>query len=48
MGPSGPSGALVESNDNIMSEGRNVRPQHYAIFLDAIRKVTGLPEWRLR
>lgn len=48
MGPGGPTGALVESNDNIMSEGRNVRPQHYAIFLDAIRKVTGLPEWRLR
>jgi hypothetical protein len=48
MGSNGPAGAMVESNDNIMSEGGNVRPQHYAVFLDALRKVTGLPEWRLR
>ena len=48
MGPKGPAGAKVESNDNIMSEGSNVRPQHYAVFLDALRKVTGLKEWQLR
>jgi hypothetical protein len=46
-GPNAPSGALVENNDNIMSEGSVVRPQHYSAFLDALRKVTGLSEWRL-
>ncbi|MET0236077.1 MAG: peptidoglycan-binding domain-containing protein [Kibdelosporangium sp.] len=47
MGPGGPAGAMVENNDNIMSEGDNIRPEHYATFLDALRKVTGLQEWRL-
>jgi hypothetical protein len=46
-GPNSPTGALVENNDNIMSEGSVVRPQHYSAFLDALRKVTGLSEWRL-
>lgn len=47
MGPNGPKGALVENNDNIMSQGSVVRAQHYSMFLDALRKVTGLTEWRL-
>jgi hypothetical protein len=47
MGANGPAGALVESNDNIMSEGNAVRAQHYSVFLDALRKVTGLKEWEL-
>jgi len=47
MGSKGPAGALVESNDNIMSEGGVVRAQHYATFLDALRRLTGLQEWRL-
>jgi hypothetical protein len=46
-GPNSPKGALVENNDKIMSEGSIVRPQHYSAFLDAMRKVTGLSEWRL-
>jgi hypothetical protein len=47
MGPKGPAGAMVESNDNVMSEGNTVRAQHYSVFLDALRKVTGHTEWQL-
>jgi hypothetical protein len=28
-----------------MSNGRVVRPQHYATFLDALRVVSGIEEW---
>lgn len=47
MGQNGPKGALVESNDNIMSEGNDVRPQHYATFLDCLKRITGLTGWHL-
>jgi hypothetical protein len=42
----GVTGALVENNDNIMSAGTVVRPQHYATFHMALETVTG-EKWEL-
>ena len=38
-------GAVSENNDNIMSLGNTVRPQHYATFHAALEQVTG-KSWR--
>jgi hypothetical protein len=38
-------GAVSENNDNIMSLGNTVRPQHYATFHAALVQVTG-KDWR--
>lgn len=42
------TGAVFENNDNIMSLGSTVRPQHYATFMQAIRTVTSINDWQLR
>jgi outer membrane protein OmpA-like peptidoglycan-associated protein len=34
-------GAVAENNDNIMSLGNTVRPQHYSTFFSALETVTG-------
>jgi hypothetical protein len=41
----GLKGAMHAKSDSIMSEGRIVRPHHYATFLDALRVVSGIQEW---
>ena len=38
MGPGMP-GAVVENNDNIMSVGNVIRPQHYSTFLEGLNRV---------
>lgn len=38
-------GAIAENNDNIMSFGNNVLPQHYSTFWEALTKVTAVSEW---
>ena len=38
-------GAVAENNDNIMSLGNTVRPQHYSTFHNALQVVTG-ENWR--
>jgi len=38
-------GAVAENNDNIMSLGNTVRPQHYSTFLAALEQITGR-DWR--
>ncbi len=38
-------GAVAENNDNIMSLGDTVRPQHYATFHSALEQATG-KSWR--
>lgn len=43
----GLEGAVAENNDNIMSIGEVVRPQHYATFFWALKDVTGMPDWAL-
>lgn len=43
----GAPGAIAENNDNIMSLGNNVQPQHYATFGWALQQVTGVPEWQV-
>ena len=40
-------GAVVENNNNIMSVGNVVRPQHYSTFHEALRAITGIEEWAL-
>jgi outer membrane protein OmpA-like peptidoglycan-associated protein len=40
-------GAVVENNNNIMSVGGEVRPQHYSTFHEALRAITGIEEWAL-
>ncbi len=32
-------------SDSIMSEGNVVRPHHYVTFLDALKQVSGMPDW---
>ena len=43
----GLEGAVAENNDNIMSIGGVVRPQHYATFFWALKEITGMEEWML-
>lgn len=38
-------GAQHARSDSIMSSGTNVRPQHYATFLDALKIVSGMTDW---
>jgi outer membrane protein OmpA-like peptidoglycan-associated protein len=40
-------GSVAENNDNIMSLGSTVRPQHYTTFMEALRTVTGSTEWKI-
>jgi hypothetical protein len=40
-------GSVHENNDNIMSWGNAVQPQHYATFLEALKDVTDVDEWAL-
>ena len=40
-------GAIGEVNDNIMSGGNKIRPQHYATFHNALAQLTGEPNWAL-
>jgi hypothetical protein len=40
-------GSVHENNDNIMSWGNAVRPQHYVTFLEALQDVTDVDEWAL-
>jgi hypothetical protein len=37
--------AVFENNDNIMSVGNVVRPQHYATFFEALTNVTTPQAW---
>ena len=41
----GLTGTMHAKSDSIMSEGANVRPQHYITFLDALKFVSGMDEW---
>jgi hypothetical protein len=41
----GQTGAMHASSDSIMSEGSKVRPHHYVTFLDALKVVSGMPDW---
>jgi outer membrane protein OmpA-like peptidoglycan-associated protein len=40
-------GAVVENNNNIMSVGNAVQPQHYSTFHEALVAITGISEWAL-
>jgi hypothetical protein len=40
-------GAIGEVNDNIMSGGNKIRPQHYATFHNALVQLTTEPNWAL-
>jgi hypothetical protein len=42
---SGPTGAMHAKSDSIMSEGNVVREHHYVTFLDALKTVSGMPDW---
>jgi len=38
-------GAVSENNDNVMSFGNEILPQHYSTFWEALRTATGVSEW---
>lgn len=40
-------GAVHENNDNIMSLGNTVQPQHYSTFHAALQQISGVSEWAL-
>jgi outer membrane protein OmpA-like peptidoglycan-associated protein len=40
-------GAINENNDNIMSLGNAVQPQHYSTFHTALTQITAIDEWAL-
>jgi outer membrane protein OmpA-like peptidoglycan-associated protein len=40
-------GAVHENNDNIMSFGNTVQPQHYSTFHAALQQISGVNEWAL-
>jgi outer membrane protein OmpA-like peptidoglycan-associated protein len=44
----GLGGSVHENNDNIMSLGSTIRPQHYATFMQALHSVTGINDWRVK
>jgi outer membrane protein OmpA-like peptidoglycan-associated protein len=44
----GLGGSVHENNDNIMSLGSTVRPQHYAPFMSALHTVSGINDWRVK
>ena len=41
----GYSGIQHATSDSIMSEGAEVREQHYVTFLDALKQVSGMTDW---
>ena len=41
----GHTGAMHAKSDSIMSGGSVVRPHHYVTFLDALKQVSGMPDW---
>jgi hypothetical protein len=41
----GETGAMHAASDSIMSEGSKVRPHHYVTFLDALKVISGMPDW---
>jgi hypothetical protein len=41
----GHTGAMHATSDAIMSGGKEVRPHHYVTFLDALKQVSGMPDW---
>jgi outer membrane protein OmpA-like peptidoglycan-associated protein len=47
-GEMGLGGSVHENNDNIMSLGSTVRPQHYATFMLALHNVTGINDWKVK
>ena len=47
-GEMGLGGSVHENNDNIMSLGSTVRPQHYATFMLALHNVTGVNDWKVK
>jgi hypothetical protein len=44
----GLGGSVHENNDNIMSLGSTILPQHYATFMLALHTVTGVNDWRVK
>jgi outer membrane protein OmpA-like peptidoglycan-associated protein len=40
-------GAINENNDNVMSLGSAIQPQHYATFHHTLAQLTGVDEWAL-
>jgi hypothetical protein len=40
--------SVTENNDNIMSLGGTIRSPAMVTFMEALRKVTGSNEWRLK
>jgi outer membrane protein OmpA-like peptidoglycan-associated protein len=44
----GVGGSVHENNDNIMSLGSTVRPQHYATFMEALHTVSGVNDWKVK
>lgn len=43
----GYSGVQHGTSDTIMSMGKEVGPQHYVTFLDALKKVSGMTDWAI-
>ena len=43
----GLGGSVYENNENMMSLGSTVQPQHYATFMQALHEVTEVTDWRL-
>ena len=44
----GLGGSVNENNDNIMSLGSTIRPQHYATFMEALHNITGVNDWKVK
>jgi len=44
----GLGGSVHENNDNIMSLGSTILPQHYATFMEALHTVTGITDWKVK
>jgi hypothetical protein len=40
--------SIKENNDNIMSLGNTMRPPHMVMFMEALRNVTSLNDWRIK
>jgi outer membrane protein OmpA-like peptidoglycan-associated protein len=47
-GDMGLGGSVHENNDNIMSLGSTIRPQHYATFMLALHNVSGVNDWKVK
>jgi hypothetical protein len=43
----GYSGVQHGTSDSIMSMGKEVGPQHYVTFLDALKQVSGMTDWAI-